>query len=227
MPYVYKYTDKADNKVKYVGLIKVDTNFPHRFYQHRKDWWYADGDWSITYTEVTTQTDAEALEAHLIEYYKTTLYYNRAKAGWGLSEYLPDPKELVWKTVDNEQDGEDLEDCSAIVLWEKIDKLMRKTLDENAEIRDQFKRNSLYLWFVECGDALMRKTVHLSKEECYGNYKDFSYNYGDVCEGVYFFPDQEEFWTEICKIKVTNPYRCKEYLTTDMEGCLRKYYGAE
>lgn len=227
MPYVYKYTDKTDNKVKYVGLIKADSNFPKRFYQHHKDWWHDEGDWSISYTEVSTQTDAEALEAHLIEYYKTTQFYNRAKAGWGLSEYLPDPKELDWKTVESESSGEELLDDSAIVLWKKTDQLMRKLLDENEEIRDKFKRNSLYLWFVECGNALMRKATHLSKEECYGNYKDFSYNFGDECEGVYYFPDQEEFWTEICKIKVTKPYRCKEHLTTNIQDCMRKYYGAE
>ena len=226
MPYVYKYTDKTDNKVKYVGLIKADSNFPYRFRQHYKDWWHSEGDWSISYTEVSSRTDAEALEAHLIEYYKTTQFYNRAKTGWGLSKYLPDPNDLDWQTVESKDDGEDL-DSSAAALWEKTDKLMRKLLEENEDMREKFKRNSLYLWFVECGDAIMHKITHISKEECYGSYKDFSYNFGELCEGVYEFPDQEEFWTEICKIKVTKPYRCKEYLTTNIQECLREYYAAK
>lgn len=225
MPYVYKYTDKTDKKVKYIGIIKKDSNFPNRFQQHKKDWWYSEGDWLISYIEVSTQTDAEALEAHLIEYYKTTKFYNRAKAGWGLSVYLPNAEDLNWTPVESKLDGD--EELSVIELWNKADRIMRSTLEENDMIRDKFRRNSLYLWFVECGNSLMRKQKHLSKEECFANYNDFRNNYGEECEGLYQFPDKEEFWTDICKVKVTKPYRCKEHLTADITECLRLYYESE
>lgn len=88
MPYIYKYVDTADSKVKYVGIIKRDSNFPKRFYQHKRDDWYDGHAWEIWYTSVPTSTDAEMLEAHFISVYMTDEYYNKAKSDWGECSFL-------------------------------------------------------------------------------------------------------------------------------------------
>ena len=95
MPYVYYYKDKNDETVKYVGLIREDTNFPLRFAQHKKDSWYMEGSWSIWYLPVETRTDAEALEAHYISYFGTWKYYNNQKSGWGECTFAPDSIEWL------------------------------------------------------------------------------------------------------------------------------------
>lgn len=96
MPYVYRYTDKKDIKVKYIGIIKKESNFPNRFKQHLVDSWYDKGLWRIDYVKVATITDAEALEGHFIWFYRTDKYYNTAKTSWGKCSFAPNPNELDW-----------------------------------------------------------------------------------------------------------------------------------
>lgn len=221
MPYVYKYTDLKDNQVKYIGIIKKDSNFPARFYQHKRDWWHAEGEWSISYIEVATQTDAEMLEAHLIEFYNTTKFYNRAKAGWGLSSYLPDADTLEWIPVQNERSIADLLDTSSLTLqqWHDIASVIIRTAEEHSEVLDKYQRISVHLWFIECGEHILHKQKHVSKEDAFKNYADFRNQFGEECEGLYEFTDQEAFWAEVCSIQITKPYRYKEYLTTDVQKC--------
>ena len=229
MPYVYKYTDLKDNQVKYIGIIKKEGNFPKRVNQHQGDWGYSKGDWVISYVKVPTQTDAEMLEAHLIEYYNTTQFYNRAKGGWGLSSYLPDAEELEWIQVESKREAISPTDTSILSLaqWEELIKLIRRTVEENDEILTRFRRMSIHLWIIECGERLLMKQHYVSKEDCYDAYEDFRNTYGEECEGLYEFTDKEVFWSDVCNTNVTQPYRCQEHLTTDTAECMEKFYGGK
>lgn len=102
MPYIYKYIDKRDGVVKYVGLIRSDNNFPRRFLQHKSDPWYAEGEWAVEYAEVGSICDAEALEGHFIAYYHTYDYFNKAKASWGELSFAPMVK---WRRFEEVSDA--------------------------------------------------------------------------------------------------------------------------
>lgn len=97
VPYVYKYTDLQDGTVKYVGIIRTDSNFPMRFIQHKSDRWHKTSYWHIEYFEVETVTDAEAIEGHLIWLYGTGEYYNKAKTTWGKCTFIPEA-DFLWST---------------------------------------------------------------------------------------------------------------------------------
>lgn len=99
MPYIYKYIDRKDGLVKYVGIIKKDTNFPKRFLQHKNDPWASNGKWmdfDIQYAYFASGTDVEALEAHLIWKHGTFNYYNKGKADWGRCSFAPDENDIKW-----------------------------------------------------------------------------------------------------------------------------------
>ena len=96
MPYVYRYIDLNDGVVKYIGIIKADTNFPTRFKSHFSDEWHKTSYWKIEYITVETIADAEILEGHFIWFYKTGKYYNKAKTAWGRCSFVPDPDKFVW-----------------------------------------------------------------------------------------------------------------------------------
>lgn len=55
------------------------------------DEWTQNIEWRIEYFEIQngTRTDVEFLEAHLISLYRTDKWFNKSKAGWGISSYLP------------------------------------------------------------------------------------------------------------------------------------------
>lgn len=96
MPYVYRYVDKKDGEVKYIGIINADSNFPQRFKQHEHDGWNNKSKWRIEYIELNSRTDAEALEAHFIWFYSTGKHFNKAKINWGACSFAPDPDEYEW-----------------------------------------------------------------------------------------------------------------------------------
>lgn len=96
MPIVYRYTDLNDNIVKYIGIItRENRSLDKRLMEHKVKNAWAYGNYKIDYFEVQSRTDAEAYEAHLIAYYDTYKYFNKAKANWGLSTYLPTT--IIWK----------------------------------------------------------------------------------------------------------------------------------
>lgn len=103
MAYVYKYIDKADNQVKYVGIVYgVTRSLTQRIVEHTKDSWYQTSDeWEIWYLDedINSRTDAEYFESHYISLYGSDKFFNRTKAGWGISKYLPD-RESEWKKYD-------------------------------------------------------------------------------------------------------------------------------
>lgn len=93
--YVYKYVDRNDGDIKYVGLVNVGKSLTQRIKQHEHENWYHDN-FDIYYSELNSKTDCEFVEAHLIEYYHTYEYYNKAKSHWGESKYI-DATKLKWK----------------------------------------------------------------------------------------------------------------------------------
>jgi hypothetical protein len=96
VPYVYRYTDLNDEIIKYVGNVwSNNRTLQKRIREHKNDDWYKDKNWKIEYIQVNTRTDAEYLESHFIEKYKTYNYYNQAKAHWGISDFIKD--DFEWK----------------------------------------------------------------------------------------------------------------------------------
>lgn len=101
MGYVYRYTDTADNIIKYVGIVWCDTSvcaLKRRINQHKTDPKFSNVDWKIEYLceGIKSRTDAEYLESHYISLYHTDKYLNVGKRGWGVSSFIPD-KESEWK----------------------------------------------------------------------------------------------------------------------------------
>lgn len=97
---VYRYIDKTDNIIKYVG-IACPNGLKSRMRCHKsQDYWKYEGAWRIEIFECENKSEAEAFESHLISLYGTDKYYNKMKAGWGLNQYLPDVEDK-WKVVDD------------------------------------------------------------------------------------------------------------------------------
>lgn len=82
MYYVYKYTAKETNIVKYVGIANIPER---RIKEHFKfDSWSTSESFIIEYFKVSTRSEAEAWESHLISLYNTGKYYNKSKKNWGI-----------------------------------------------------------------------------------------------------------------------------------------------
>ena len=100
MAYIYRYTDLEDNIIKYVGIVWSDNRtLLQRIREHNlNDEWCKNKKWKIEFlTEnINTRTDAEYFESHYISLFGTYKYYNKSKAGWGVSSFLPN-KEKDWK----------------------------------------------------------------------------------------------------------------------------------
>lgn len=98
MACIYRYTDLADNIIKYIGIVWSDNRtLKQRLYEHSKnDEWCKNGNFKIEYIKVKSRTDAEFLEAHYISLYHTDKYYNDSKSEWGISSFVP-YKESDWK----------------------------------------------------------------------------------------------------------------------------------
>ena len=86
--YVYRYIDKNDGIIKYVGITN---NIDKRVEQHLM---YTDplcgGEWRIEYIEGLTRAEADMLETYYIQYYGTGKYYNKAKTKRGDIRFLND-----------------------------------------------------------------------------------------------------------------------------------------
>ncbi|MDT4370609.1 hypothetical protein RO865_17705 [Blautia faecis] len=91
---IYRYTDLSDDVIKYVGIIwSENRSLKQRIEEHyRQDEWCKNKEWKIEYIEenIKTRTDAEYLESHYIALFHTDNWYNKNKAGWGISNLLPD-----------------------------------------------------------------------------------------------------------------------------------------
>lgn len=99
MPCVYRYTDKADNIIKYVGIVWSDRrSLEQRIKEHSKEEKFQGHNWEIEYIdcEGRSRTDTEYLEAHYISLYQTYKYLNSGKSNWGVSQIISD-NENEWK----------------------------------------------------------------------------------------------------------------------------------
>lgn len=91
MPCVYRYTDKADNIIKYVGIVHSKTHtLESRVLQHSKEDKFLRHDWKIEYIDYpsASRTDLEHIESHLITLYGTSKYLNVSKPNFGLSMFI-------------------------------------------------------------------------------------------------------------------------------------------
>lgn len=124
---VYRYIDKTDNVIKYVGISHKD-GFKGRIYSHQsQDTWKHEGAWKIEFFECENKSEAEAFESHLISLYGTDKYYNKMKAGWGLNQYLPDIEDR-W-TIAEDSCFTDVETVKAALI---IRDLIRRGYREEA-----------------------------------------------------------------------------------------------
>ncbi len=96
--YVYRYIDKADNEIKYVG---ISNNVPLRIKQHNYDEWTFNKTWMIEVLrtdEPLNRTSAMILESHFISLYNTGDYYNINQIHDGLGQFLTDlPESFEWE----------------------------------------------------------------------------------------------------------------------------------
>lgn len=106
MGYVYRYIDKSDGIIKYVGIVwSENRSLKQRIKEHSiNDFWCKKSEWYIEYIEenINSRTDAEYFEAHYISLYETDKYYNKSKSGWGISSYLPN-RENEWEKYTGEE----------------------------------------------------------------------------------------------------------------------------
>lgn len=91
--YVYRYRDKEDGIIKYVGIVYGKTRTLEarlREHLHNDDW--CNKNFSIEYinVDIDNRSEAEAFESHYISLYETYKYFNKAKQHWGINKYLPD-----------------------------------------------------------------------------------------------------------------------------------------
>ena len=98
---LYRYIDKADNEIKYIGIVySKSRNIRQRVLEHLADEWAKNKEWIIEVyeDEIKTRTDAEFLEAHCIALYKTYNFFNDSKCDWGISQFIQINEEL-WKPL--------------------------------------------------------------------------------------------------------------------------------
>lgn len=127
MPYLYKYTDSS-GVIRYIGIIRSDSNFPRRFKQHQDNdnWCKNLKKCKIEYCYYTKIADVEILEAHLIASHKKTVV-NNAKREWGECSFVPYGYEetINWKVYEK---GKTME--SDLREYDTIDDAIKKLSTE-------------------------------------------------------------------------------------------------
>lgn len=121
--YIYRYIDRNDNEIKYVGIVWGKTRtLEDRIREHAlTDEWADDGIWKIQFIrfEDISRNDLEALEAHLIHMYGSARWYNKDKADWGKSSTFADKDfEHAWVTwKDGGENAATMEEMKAENNW--------------------------------------------------------------------------------------------------------------
>ncbi len=147
MGYVYRYKDISDNIIKYVGIVWSDNRrLKDRIYDHQNDYWFKDKQWKIEYIdrEINSRTDAEYLEAHFISLYQTDKWYNKSKAGWGISAFI-DVNENEWKEFQNceiEEICNDIFSVELIFSGQEYQSIKNKAYQVNLTV-DEYIKNRL------------------------------------------------------------------------------------
>lgn len=123
MGYIYRYTDLADNIIKYVGIVwSENRSLKQRIQEHEKDNWCKVRRWKIEYitTNVNNRTEAEFFESHYISLYQTYKYYNIKKPNWGTSNLIPF----------TENDWKEYTDDKSVIINSLISKKQIKILQD-------------------------------------------------------------------------------------------------
>ena len=148
---VYRYIDVSDWKIKYVG-ITVNGTLVNRHKGHIKEEWYKNGRFICEYIQVDNQSEAEAIESHLIALYDTGKYFNKAKTGWGINKYLPN--EYNWKVLNLHKSMNEIanilsiraEWCLTKTNWDK-NSISKFLSDLSLEItRSQEEQKNIQTW---------------------------------------------------------------------------------
>lgn len=106
MAYIYRYTDRSDNIIKYVGIVWSESRtLSQRIAEHSAERKFKGHDWIIEYKYVPsmTRTDAEYMEAHYIALYHTDRYLNSSKQAWGVSRFIP-TDEVGWERYEKKSE---------------------------------------------------------------------------------------------------------------------------
>ena len=138
MGYVYRYIDKKDGIIKYVGIVWTENHdLKYRVEQHfRDDAWVKNSDWNIEYIYDAkwTRTDVEYLEAHFISLYESDKYHNVRKTGWGCSNLLDNNIKFNWKNYEyifESKIEKHKEDNWLINIWKGKELLYRLPYNKN------------------------------------------------------------------------------------------------
>lgn len=127
---VYKYIDKFDNIVKYVGIVYSDNKtLKDRVREHKQEDWCKNGLWEIQYFVVNSRAEAEAYESHFIYFYGTGKYYNKAKINHGLISFLPD---VTWIDYESILENEELRQ-----RIKSLESQLRKIINDNKSLQKQ------------------------------------------------------------------------------------------
>lgn len=105
---IYRYIDKTDGIIKYVGIVwSNNRSLAQRIKEHKKEPWYKNGDWKIEYSSkhINSRLDAELLEAYYISLYGTKDWYNISKADWGTCSLFDNVflEESDWKVFEDKK----------------------------------------------------------------------------------------------------------------------------
>ena len=98
--YIYRYVDVLSNDITYVGIVYPGHSLRARLQKEWKSFeWLKDSVYKVEYQVLTdiSQTDLQAMEAHLINMYHSR--YNTQKRTWGKSSYLT-IDESKWEEYD-------------------------------------------------------------------------------------------------------------------------------
>lgn len=141
MPYVYKYIDKVDGIVKYVGIVCRQGNnaLYKRIREHfNEDEWARSHNWKVEYLEVKTKGDAHALEGHFITFYKSYDWFNKAKADFGLLSFV-DGNAFEWKEFNQDLKilNQYYEDFDEVKGWKAQEEIRSRFLSEKPRSVDQ------------------------------------------------------------------------------------------
>ena len=204
MAFIYKYEDKNNNEVVYVGISRNWETLVKRFAQHRRlDDWARFDEYKIYYSETKTETDAQALEGHYIALYSPK--YNTAKSKWGCLSFAPPA--IPW-TEYNPHKAENLQtiykqerELYWARLWDMysaIEELQRKweslkALYYDLEKKEGKLRRKAVREFLGSGYSCTPEVKELLKAKD----KDRLYElYGEE-EVAYKFANSEELWEAI------------------------------
>ena len=156
--YVYKYIDKTDNIVKYVGLVNPGNSLTQRILQHEHEDWCHEN-FEIFYIKAKSKTDVEYLESAFIAHYKSYEFYNKAKHNWGMSSLI-DLDSIEWNDYSKFKDDRS----------NPPKKRRTRRKNKNNEIVDWEKSTTEMYNRVSCGSQKILKMVY--RKLCRGRYEE-------------------------------------------------------